>query len=80
MPSGARWRRCSNEISPGGLIVFDDYGWMCYRPQKDAADAFMEARGLSVPGIADRPGAGGEAVVAEGNPFDTSEEGPYHPS
>ncbi len=35
-------------VSPGGLIVFDDYGWMCYRAQKDAADAFMEARGLSV--------------------------------
>ncbi len=35
-------------ISPGGMIVFDDYGWSGYRAQKDAADSFMRARGLSV--------------------------------
>src|SRR6185312_9745737 len=29
-----------DRVSPGGLIVFDDYGWTGYRRQKDAADAF----------------------------------------
>ncbi len=37
-----------NRVSPGGLIVLDDYGWSGYRPQKDSADEFMGLRGLSV--------------------------------
>jgi O-methyltransferase len=37
-----------DRVSPGGLIVFDDYGWTGYRAQKDSADEFMHARGLSV--------------------------------
>jgi glycosyltransferase involved in cell wall biosynthesis len=37
-----------DRISPGGLIVFDDYGWNGYREQKDAADTFMQERGLAV--------------------------------
>jgi glycosyltransferase involved in cell wall biosynthesis len=37
-----------DRISPGGLIVFDDYGWNGYREQKDAADAFMRERALAV--------------------------------
>jgi O-methyltransferase len=37
-----------DRVAPGGLIVLDDYGWGVYRAQKDAADAFMLARGLSV--------------------------------
>jgi O-methyltransferase len=35
-------------VSPGGLIIFDDYGWTGYRAQKDMADTFMQAYGLSV--------------------------------
>jgi len=35
-------------VSPGGLIVFDDYGWSGYRGQKAAVDAFMHERGLAV--------------------------------
>jgi predicted O-methyltransferase YrrM len=35
-------------VSTGGLIVLDDYGWTAYQAQKDAADEFMAARGLSV--------------------------------
>jgi len=34
-----------NRISPGGIIVFDDYGWKLFRQQKEAADHFMTARG-----------------------------------
>lgn len=28
-------------ISPGGYVVFDDYGWVAARKQKDAIDAFF---------------------------------------
>jgi len=35
-------------ISPNGIIVFDDYGWKLYAPQKAAADEFMAARGQSI--------------------------------
>lgn len=37
-----------DRVSPGGMIVFDDYGWTGYRDQKAAADAFMQERGLAV--------------------------------
>jgi predicted O-methyltransferase YrrM len=37
-----------DRISPGGMIVFDDYGWTGYRDQKLAADGFMRERGLAV--------------------------------
>jgi len=37
-----------DRVTPGGLIIFDDYGWTGYRAQKDMADTFMQARGLSV--------------------------------
>ena len=34
-----------DRISPGGLIVFDDYGWIGYQAQQRAEDAFMAQRG-----------------------------------
>jgi O-methyltransferase len=34
-----------DRVSPGGIIVFDDYGWMAYAAQHDAEDAFMRQRG-----------------------------------
>jgi O-methyltransferase len=37
-----------DRISPGGMIVFDDYGWTGYRDQKLAADEFLGQRGLAV--------------------------------
>ena len=37
-----------DRVSPGGTMVFDDYGWSYYRDQMVAIDAFMRARGLSV--------------------------------
>ncbi|HTW70312.1 MAG TPA: TylF/MycF/NovP-related O-methyltransferase [Acetobacteraceae bacterium] len=37
-----------HRVSPGGLVIFDDYGWTGYRAQKDMADTFMQAHGLSV--------------------------------
>lgn len=34
-----------HRISPGGLIVFDDYGWLGYQAQQQAEDEFMAQRG-----------------------------------
>lgn len=34
-----------DRITPGGMLIFDDYGWKTYPGQKEAADAF--ARGKS---------------------------------
>jgi O-methyltransferase len=34
-----------DRISTGGIVIFDDYGWKIFRKQKEAADAFMTARG-----------------------------------
>ena len=35
-------------VSPGGVIVFDDYGWSLHRKQKVSADRFMNHRGHSI--------------------------------
>jgi O-methyltransferase len=37
--------RLFDRVVPGGVIVFDDYGWRLYRAQKEAADKFMLAHG-----------------------------------
>lgn len=34
-----------DRVSPGGIIIFDDYGWSIFRKQKQAADDFMASRG-----------------------------------
>jgi O-methyltransferase len=34
-----------DRVSPGGIIVFDDYGWIQFEAQKESADRFMAARG-----------------------------------
>lgn len=37
-----------DRITPGAIIVLDDYGWLGYRDQKLALDPFFEARGHKV--------------------------------
>jgi O-methyltransferase len=37
-----------DRITPGGLIIFDDYGWAIFDKQKQSADEFMVSRGLTV--------------------------------
>ena len=34
-----------DRIVPGATVIFDDYGWKIFHRQKEAADAFMAARG-----------------------------------
>jgi O-methyltransferase len=35
-------------VSPGGIIVFDDYGWTFYKAQQVAEDKFMQERGYRI--------------------------------
>jgi hypothetical protein len=37
-----------DRVLPGGMIIFDDYGWANFRKQKTAEDAFFAARGYRV--------------------------------
>jgi hypothetical protein len=37
-----------DRVSPGGVIVFDDYGWLLFRRQKVAEDHFMAERGYEI--------------------------------
>ena len=34
-----------DRVLPGGIIVFDDYGWKQFEKQKESADRFMASRG-----------------------------------
>jgi hypothetical protein len=37
-----------DRVLPGGIIIFDDYGWSTYRKQMDSADAFMAEHGYPI--------------------------------
>lgn len=37
-----------DRMSPGGILVLDDYGWRGYRAQKLAEDPWMAARGYQI--------------------------------
>jgi len=37
-----------DRVQPGGFMIFDDYGWVQYRAQKDSADEFMASRGKMI--------------------------------
>lgn len=37
-----------DRLSPGGIMVLDDYGWQWYRGQKLAEDAWLAGRGYQV--------------------------------
>ena len=37
-----------DRVSPGGVVVFDDYGWDVYRDQKDAHDAWLAPLGYQI--------------------------------
>ena len=36
-----------DRVVPGGVIVFDDYGWKMFRRQKEAEDAFMASAAIT---------------------------------
>jgi O-methyltransferase len=50
-------------MSQGAIIVFDDYGWVLHRKQKEAADEFMNEHGYS---ILELPTGQGLAVLTNG--------------
>jgi hypothetical protein len=31
-------------VVPGGMVIFDDYGWLVYGQQKEAEDAWLAER------------------------------------
>lgn len=37
-----------DRIVPGGVIIFDDYGWSLFKKQKQVADEFVEGKGHSI--------------------------------
>jgi O-methyltransferase len=37
-----------DRVSPGGIIVFDDYGWSAYRAQQIVEDKFVQDRGYRI--------------------------------
>jgi O-methyltransferase len=37
-----------DRVAPGGMVVFDDYGWSAYVRQKIAEDAYMRSRGHQI--------------------------------
>ena len=37
-----------DNVVPGGIILFDDYGWKVFHRQKDAEDAFFAAPGYHI--------------------------------
>ncbi len=37
-----------DRVVPGGMVVFDDYGWLPFAKQKAAEDAFAERRGYNI--------------------------------
>lgn len=40
--------RLFDRLSPGGILVLDDYGWLAYRAQKLAEDPWLATRGYEV--------------------------------
>jgi hypothetical protein len=34
-----------DRLSPGAIVIFDDYGWLLYHREKEVADEFLNARG-----------------------------------
>lgn len=37
-----------DRVVPGGIIIFDDYGWLAYKDQKIAEDSWLGERGYTV--------------------------------
>ena len=40
--------RLFDKVTPGGMIVFDDFGWICNVNQTRSELAFMNERGHSI--------------------------------
>jgi O-methyltransferase len=73
-PESAALEFLYDRITPGGVIVFDDYGWSIFRKQKEAADTFMASRGHC---ILELPTGQGLVVKVPGpkSPLSQNEDG-----
>jgi O-methyltransferase len=40
--------RLFDRVLPGGVVIFDDYGWQMFHKQKEAEDEFMRQRGHEI--------------------------------
>lgn len=40
--------RLLDRVVPGGMVVFDDYGWAMFAAQREAENSFLAARGYSI--------------------------------
>jgi O-methyltransferase len=40
--------RLFDRVVPGGVVIFDDYGWQMFHKQKEAEDEFMRRRGHEI--------------------------------
>jgi hypothetical protein len=47
-PERAALSMLYDRISPGGTIIFDDYGWSMFQKQKETADEFITSKGHSI--------------------------------
>jgi len=34
-----------DRVAPGGIVIFDDYGWKHFQNHKEATDRYMAERG-----------------------------------
>jgi|GEM_PF-294603 len=69
--------RLFDHVVPGGVIIFDDYGWKVYHRQKDAEDAFFAERGYH---ILELPTGQGLAVKRAGQPVSDRERSAQVPT
>ena len=48
LPEKAALEYFWEKLTPGGVVVFDDYAWTPYREQKEAHDAFAHSKGVKI--------------------------------
>ena len=48
IPERLALERLFDRVSPSGIVIFDDYGWLLHRKQKEVADEFVSKRGYRI--------------------------------
>jgi O-methyltransferase len=47
-PELAAMKHFWDRLVPGAVVIFDDYGWLAYREQKEGLDKFAHERGVEI--------------------------------